>query len=119
MPASGTFTAFASMQPLIREAYAALDRWETALVAPPPIRLRASGYPAQITGAGSIFHLHMHERPIHDYRSAYAAPAEVRVLSQLQQHMLRRGCLISPARRGFISTVTPRGGHRRVRRRAL
>ena len=70
---------------------------------------------SQITGAGSIFHLHMHERPIHDYRSAYAAPAEVRVLSQLQQHMLRRGCLISPARRGFISTVTPRGGHRRVR----
>jgi glutamate-1-semialdehyde aminotransferase len=116
MPASGTFTAnrvtmtagLASMQLLTSEAYAAPTRLGDRARRAAADAIAATGYPAQITGAGSIFHLHMHERPIHDYRSAYAAPAEVRALRQLQQRMLRRGCLISPAGSGFISTVTPR-----------
>jgi hypothetical protein len=92
------------MQLLTREAYAALDGAGRPLVAPPPMRLRRA---ATITDAGSIFHQHMHERPIHGYRSVYAAPTEVRALHQLQQRMLRRGCLISPTDSGFISTVPP------------
>jgi glutamate-1-semialdehyde aminotransferase len=84
-------------------------RWETARSSRRRRCDCGGRYPAQITGAGSIFHLHMPERPIHDYRKAYAAPTEVRALRQLQQRMLRRGCLISPAGTGFISTVTPRG----------
>jgi glutamate-1-semialdehyde 2,1-aminomutase len=88
MPASGTFTAnpvtmtagLASMQLLTRETYAALDALGDRARRAVADAIAASGYPAQITGAGSIFHLHMHERPIHDYGSAYAAPAEVRAL---------------------------------------
>jgi glutamate-1-semialdehyde 2,1-aminomutase len=67
--------------------------------------IAASGYPAQVTGMGSIFHLHLHSRPISDYRSSYAEPAEAAALRLLQQRLLRRGYLISPTGGGFLPTV--------------
>ncbi|HEX9523003.1 MAG TPA: aspartate aminotransferase family protein [Reyranella sp.] len=64
-----------------------------------------SGYPGQITGHGSIFKIHTHDRPVNDYRSAWSTPAETADLDALQRGLLRRGFLISTKGNGFLSTA--------------
>ena len=77
------------------------DRTRAALEA----AVRRSGYPARITGYGSIFKIHTHERPVNDYRSAWSTPEELADLATLQAGLLRRGFLISTKGNGFLSTV--------------
>jgi len=67
--------------------------------------MRNSGYPGQITGYGSIFKIHTHDRPVNDYRSAWSTPAENADLDALQRGLLRRGFLISTKGNGFLSTA--------------
>jgi glutamate-1-semialdehyde 2,1-aminomutase len=113
MPSSGTFTAnpvtmtagLASMALLTPDAFARLDALGDHARRVMTEAIAASGYPAQVTGMGSIFHLHLHTRPISDYRSSYAQPAEAAALQLLQQRLLRRGYLISPQGGGFLPTV--------------
>lgn len=115
MPSSGTFTAnpvtmtagLASMELLTPEAFAGLDALGERARSAMARAIAASGYPAQVTGMGSIFQLHLHRRPISDYRSALPEPSEAAALRRLQQRVLRRGYLISTSGGGFLSTVTP------------
>jgi len=74
--ASGTFTANMvtmtagriGMELLTEEAFDRLnalgDRVRESLAQ----AMRNSGYPGQITGHGSIFKIHTHDRPVNDYR---------------------------------------------------
>ena len=117
MPSSGTFTAnpvsmtagLVSMQMLTPAVFAALD--EMGAYARQLIKeaIAQSGYPGQVTGLGSIFKIHMHNRPITEYRSAYATLAEDHAMHDLQQRLLIRGYLISTKAMGFLSTPMTRG----------
>jgi glutamate-1-semialdehyde 2,1-aminomutase len=115
MPSSGTFTAnpvtmtagLASMQLLTPEAFVELDGLGDHARRAIARAIAASGYPAQVTGMGSIFQLHLHRRPISDYRSAFPEPGEASALRLLQQRLLRRGYLVSASGGGFLPTVMP------------
>ncbi len=67
--------------------------------------MRRSGYPGQITGYGSIFKIHTHDRPVNDYRSAWSTAEENADLETLQRGLLQRGFLISTKGNGFLSTA--------------
>ncbi|MGI8689042.1 MAG: aspartate aminotransferase family protein [Thermomicrobiales bacterium] len=60
--------------------------------------------PGQVTGAGSVFNLHLHNRPLTDYRSTVLTPAEKARTSAVYQSMLAHGIFMSPSMMGCIST---------------
>jgi glutamate-1-semialdehyde 2,1-aminomutase len=60
--------------------------------------------PGQVTGAGSIFNLHLHNRPLTDYRSTALTPAEKARTAAVYQSMLAHGIFLSPSMMGCIST---------------
>ena len=66
---------------------------------------RSAGYPGQVTGVGSLFKLHAHDRPIHDYRSQLHTDAENQTLLKLQKQLVNKGYHVSGTGMGFISTV--------------
>jgi len=113
MPSSGTFSAnpvsmtagLTTMTMLSQGSFEALNALGDYAREQIASSIAASGYPAQVTGLGSIFKLHMHKRPISEYRSAYATESETRAMLSLQQRLLGRGYLISNKAMGFLSTV--------------
>lgn len=60
--------------------------------------------PGQVTGAGSIFNLHLHNRPLTDYRSTALTPPEKARTAAVYQSLLAHGIVISPSMMGCIST---------------
>jgi glutamate-1-semialdehyde 2,1-aminomutase len=116
MPSSGTFSAnpvsmtagFTTMTMLTRELFASLNELGDYARQQIARAVSASGYSAQVTGLGSIFKLHMHNRPVSDYRSAYATESESRAMLWLQQRLLKHGYLISNRAMGFLSTAMTR-----------
>jgi glutamate-1-semialdehyde 2,1-aminomutase len=112
VPQGGTFTAnpvtmtagLAAMKLLTREAHAHIDRLgERARTGIAQVFAR-HGVRGQITGMGSIFKIHMHNRPIVDHRSHYASQTESDRLAVVQIELLKRGYLIAGKGYGFIST---------------
>ncbi len=64
----------------------------------------AAGVPAQVTGLGSLFRLHLTAEPIRDYRSSHPTPAAKTAIAQIQLAMLARGILTTPNCSGALST---------------
>jgi glutamate-1-semialdehyde 2,1-aminomutase len=62
---------------------------------------RVSG---QVTGAGSVFNLHLHPRPLTDYRSTTLTPAEKERTAAVYQSLLAHGIFLSPTMMGCVST---------------
>ncbi|MDQ2784559.1 MAG: aspartate aminotransferase family protein, partial [Chloroflexota bacterium] len=60
--------------------------------------------PGQVTGAGSVFNLHLHPRPLTDYRSTSLTPAEKARTAAVYQSLLAHGIFMSPSMMGCIST---------------
>ncbi len=112
MPSSGTFTAnpvtmtagLASMELLTEAAYDRLEHLGIYARTAIDGAFEASGYPGQVTGVGSMFQLHLHRRPVTDYRSAYHRPDESRAVAKLHRNMLKQGIILSPRCTGFLST---------------
>jgi len=65
---------------------------------------RIADAPCQVTGAGSLLMLHLHERPIVDYRSAYRRPEEKALHDQLHRYLVNHGILTSQPGLGAVST---------------
>jgi glutamate-1-semialdehyde 2,1-aminomutase len=113
LPASGTFTAnpvsmtagLVTMQMLGAEAFARLERLGDSVRAVMREAFTATGVAGQVTGIGSMLAVHMHTRPIHDYRSAFATPAEAAALRGLQLALLKRGVLITVRGAAYLPTV--------------
>lgn len=63
-----------------------------------------SGFPAQVTGMGSLLHLHLHDRPVTEYRSSYRSTDEAAAHAQLHRYLLNHGVLMSPHGIGALST---------------
>jgi glutamate-1-semialdehyde 2,1-aminomutase len=58
-----------------------------------------------VTGAGSLFHLHLAKGVLIDYRSSYKSPAQRKSMMALFEYLLEHGIVISQDGLGCISTV--------------
>lgn len=66
--------------------------------------IAATGVAASVTGAGSMFRVHMTAEPPHDYRSAFAGPAAAARLPQVLDALFDAGILMINTCSGAIST---------------
>jgi glutamate-1-semialdehyde 2,1-aminomutase len=67
--------------------------------------IRTAGIPASVTGAGSMFRVHLKPAPPADYRSSYADKKSSRILAKLLGRLLERGFLLINSGTGAISTA--------------
>jgi glutamate-1-semialdehyde 2,1-aminomutase len=112
MPQGGTFSAnpitmaagIASMTLLTNAEFARLDRLGERLRHGMQAAIKEAGCTAQVTGMGSLFKLHMHDRPIRNYRDAYPSPQEAATLTALFRSFLANGILVTPQVSGALST---------------
>ncbi|HEX2281683.1 MAG TPA: aminotransferase class III-fold pyridoxal phosphate-dependent enzyme [Thermomicrobiales bacterium] len=58
----------------------------------------------QVTGHGSLFGIHMHGRPLSDYRSSHGMPAERARGKAVFDALLANGSIVSPTLTGCLST---------------
>lgn len=113
-PASGTFSANPvsmvagrkSMELLTRSAFDHLGALGDHARARINKAISVTGFDGQVTGVGSNFLIHPHQRPIRDYRSNYRSAAERRRMTTLQHGLLQRGTFLASSGAGFLSTVT-------------
>jgi glutamate-1-semialdehyde 2,1-aminomutase len=66
--------------------------------------IRATGVPACVTGAGSMFRIHMKPEVPQDYRSVYQTPAQARSLKVLLDHLAAHGILLIETGSAALST---------------
>ena len=113
LPHSGTFNAnpitmvagLATMRRLDEDRMDALN----ALGESARAKLRAAfsdaGFSGQVTGAGSLFRIHLHARPLSDYRSAFPNGGEKAQMARLSRYLLNHGVMMAPYGMGSLSTV--------------
>ena len=110
---SGTFNANpitmvagkAAMNLLTREEIARLgalgDRARDGIAA----AMGEAGMPGQVTGLGSLFRIHVHDRPLSDYRSSLMTQDEKDRLGAIVSYMRDNGVFVNE--RGVCSLSTP------------
>jgi len=101
-PHSGTYTAnpismaagLAAMEKFDERAVTRLNALADRTRAGIERAIRATGVSASITGAGSMYLVHMKKQPPRNYRDAYPTPDEARRLKALIDHLFNEGCII-------------------------
>jgi glutamate-1-semialdehyde 2,1-aminomutase len=63
-----------------------------------------AGVPACVTGAGSLFRIHMKSEPPADYRAGFQTEPEARLLKVLLDHLAANGVLLIGSGTGALST---------------
>jgi glutamate-1-semialdehyde 2,1-aminomutase len=114
VPHGGTFTAnpltmaagIASLRLLPPEAYTRLEKLGERLRSRINAGAKSIGVRAQATGLGSLFRVHMTDRPIDGYRASYPQGAEKADVAALRDYLRAEGYLVTPNVSGAISTVT-------------
>jgi glutamate-1-semialdehyde 2,1-aminomutase len=95
----------ATMELMTPEAYAELDALGEHARTVAAQAFEAAGAAGQVTGFGGMFAMHLHQRPITDYRSAYPVGDEAARLKALHLALLEAGFIISPKLSAFMSTA--------------
>jgi glutamate-1-semialdehyde 2,1-aminomutase len=67
--------------------------------------IEIAGFPACVTGGGSMFRLHMKPEPPHDYRSTFATPEQARKLKLLLDYAFDHGVMLIGTGSGALSTA--------------
>jgi glutamate-1-semialdehyde 2,1-aminomutase len=65
--------------------------------------------PGQVTGMGSLFHIHFHDRPLSDYRSTQLTDAEQLKVKKVHRELVGRGVFIPGFLVGNLSTPMSEG----------
>jgi glutamate-1-semialdehyde 2,1-aminomutase len=112
LPHGGTFNAnpitmvagLATMRALTESDYQRLNQLGQLARSGITSAFAQDGVAAQVTGFGSLFMLHLHDRPLTSYRDAYRGPEEQKRLAQVQRALLNAGIIIAPNGLGAIST---------------
>jgi glutamate-1-semialdehyde 2,1-aminomutase len=112
VPHGGTFTAnpvtmaagLASLQQLDQAAYDHLNGLGERLRQRVADAIAGTGVPAQVTGMGSLFRIHPHQRPVSDYRTAYPTDAEKAMMARLHPWLVEQGYLLTPNLSGALAT---------------
>jgi len=113
VPHAGTFNANpvtmvageAAMSLLTREAVDRIDALGERARRQLSDAFRLASVQGSVTGAGSLFRLHMSSATFVDYRSTYQTPAQKKAMSMLFDYLLDHGMMITPQGLGSISTV--------------
>jgi glutamate-1-semialdehyde 2,1-aminomutase len=108
----GTFSAnplsmiagHVALQAYDKAAVTRLNRLGDALRADLSEQLARNGLPAQVTGMGSLFRLHLMTTPIVDYRSSYPSQQQKQALARIHLGLLARSFLLTPNCSGALST---------------
>jgi glutamate-1-semialdehyde 2,1-aminomutase len=66
--------------------------------------IRVAGIPACVTGAGSMFRIHMKPEVPRNYREAYAGGEETRLIRRLLDHLFANGIMMIDTCSGTLST---------------
>ncbi len=122
LPHGGTFNANpvtmaagqACLDLLTPEAYARLNEMGEAAREMLSAAFRAAGAGGQVSGAGSLFRLHLHERPLEGYRSARPTANEAAAMARLHRHLINAGVFIAPTGLGCLSTPMVEGDIERL-----
>ena len=112
-PSSGTLTGnpvamtagLATMELLTPEAYQDLEHLGAHARRVVADAFEGAGVPGQVTGVGGMFQIHLHERPLGDYRSAYLQPEEAAAVQALHRALMEAGYILAPKLGGYLSTV--------------
>lgn len=111
-PHSGTFSAnpitmtagFAAMELFDRDAVAKLNALGERARKQIADAIRDADIPACVTGAGSIFRIHMKPQPPRNYREAFTTPAEAQLIRALLDHLFANGIMLMNTCSGVLST---------------
>ena len=112
VPHHGTFNAnpvtmvagLAAMEKLTPGVYQRLDRLGHTLRTGLTKALEVAQVPGQVSGVGSLFRIHMHQRPLSDYRSSVETPEERARREVVHHGLLTRGIVVAPVLFGALST---------------
>jgi glutamate-1-semialdehyde 2,1-aminomutase len=112
-PHSGTFSAnplvmaagLTAMRLFDREAVARLNALGDRVRRQLAEAIAASGFPASVTGAGSLFRIHMTPETPTTYREAYVDPERARLTKALLDHAFEHGVMLISTGSGALSTV--------------
>ena len=112
-PHAGTFSAnpvtmtagLVSMQMFDRDKVLRLN--QLADYAREQIRaaIAASGFPACVTGAGSMFRIHLRQEPPASYREGFATPEQSRLTQRLLDYLFDHGFILINTCSAVLSTV--------------
>ena len=112
LPQGGTFSAnplsmaagLAAMQALDEPAFARLNALGEELRSRLSQTIAAQGAPLCVTGAASLFRIHLGVTPPKEFRDTYLQPEGTAILRALGQHFLRNGVILPAASTGCLST---------------
>lgn len=112
LPHSGTFSGnpmtiaagLAAMRLYDAEAVARLNRLGRLARGKIEEAISAAGAPASVTGAGSLFRVHMRSSPPRDYRTSFPTPKESEALKQYVTGLYDEGILMIHTGAGTLST---------------
>lgn len=116
-PHSGTFSAnpvslsagLAAMEKFSRAEVERLNALARTAIAGVEDAIRQTGARASVTGAGSMFRVHMKPVPPRNYREAHLSPAENQRLKALLDHMFDHGFILINSCSCAISTPMGEG----------
>jgi glutamate-1-semialdehyde 2,1-aminomutase len=111
-PHGGTFNAnpvtmvagAVAMSKLTEAEHERLDRLGETVRGKIADTLDRHGVPGQVMGAGSLFYIHLHDRPLTDYRSMILSRQEQAFATRLHRAMLANGIFMSTSLAGCLST---------------
>jgi glutamate-1-semialdehyde 2,1-aminomutase len=111
-PHGGTFNAnpvtmvagLTAMQKLTPEEFQRLDQLGAMLRESLAEVMDGERVPGQVLGAGSLFNIHLHDRPLSDYRSAAESAEERARRGALHRALVANGVVMSPTLFGCLST---------------
>ncbi|MGH9172927.1 MAG: aspartate aminotransferase family protein, partial [Vicinamibacterales bacterium] len=111
-PHGGTFNAnpitmvagLVAMQKLMPEEFDRLDRLGALLREGLAEAMDGARVPGQVTGLGSLAQIHLHDRPVRDYRDSLPTDEEAARIKQIHRGMLARGIFATPGLMASLST---------------
>lgn len=112
VPHGGTFSAnpvtmvagLAAMQKMTREEYQRLDELGDYVRDGLAEAMDGARVPGQVTGRGSLFGIHLNDRPLSDFRSWYGTRDEQARRETVHSKLLEHGVFMAPALTGCLST---------------
>jgi len=112
-PHSGTFSAnpvsmtagLATMELFDQQAVKQLNRLGELARARISEAIGIAGLPACVTGAGSMFRLHLRAQPPRNYRETFASPRQAADIKRLLDHLFDNGIIMINTCSGALSTA--------------
>ncbi len=108
----GTFSAnpvtmvagLAAMEKMTKEEFSRLDALGDYLREGLAEAMDGARIQGQVTGQGSLFNIHLHNRPLSDYRSSVPTPEEKARMLKIHDYLIDHAAIVTPALGGCLST---------------